>query len=145
MSHNLVKPAEAKTRVRPLNPFGHIDLRVADIAAAQPFYDALLPALGFTERYHGETWKVWATTDPLPGTAYLGITESAEHTANEIRIAFSVASRGDVERVAAVARDAGALELSGPKEMPYGPGYYAVFFADPSRNRLEVYVRPPED
>jgi catechol-2,3-dioxygenase len=28
--------------------------------------------------------------------------------------------------------------------MPYGPGYYAVFFADPSGNRLEVYVRPPE-
>jgi hypothetical protein len=45
--------------------------------------------------------------------------------------------------VAAVAREAGALELSGPKEMPYGPGYYAIFFADPSGNRLEVYVRPP--
>jgi hypothetical protein len=26
--------------------------------------------------------------------------------------------------------------------MPYGPGYYAAFFADPSGNRLEVYVRP---
>jgi catechol-2,3-dioxygenase len=26
--------------------------------------------------------------------------------------------------------------------MPYGPGYYAVFFADPSGNLLEVYVRP---
>jgi len=26
--------------------------------------------------------------------------------------------------------------------MPYGPGYYAVFFDDPSGNRLEVYVRP---
>jgi catechol-2,3-dioxygenase len=23
-------------------------------------------------------------------------------------------------------------------------GYYAVFFADPSGNRLEIYVRPPE-
>jgi hypothetical protein len=26
--------------------------------------------------------------------------------------------------------------------MPYGPGYYAVFFADPSGNRLEIYHRP---
>jgi hypothetical protein len=26
--------------------------------------------------------------------------------------------------------------------MPYGPGYYASFFADPSGNLLEVYVEP---
>jgi hypothetical protein len=44
-----------------MNPFGHLDLRVADLAAAEPFYDALLPALGFSERYHGDTWKVWPT------------------------------------------------------------------------------------
>jgi catechol 2,3-dioxygenase-like lactoylglutathione lyase family enzyme len=126
-----------------MNPFGHIDLRVADLATAQAFYDALLPELGLTERYHGETWKVWAATDPLPGTAYFAVTENAGHVANENRIAFSVRSAEDVDRVAAIARNAGALELSGPKEMPYGPGYYAVFFADPAGNRLEVYVRPP--
>lgn len=127
-----------------MNPFGHVNLRVADLAAAEPFYDALLPALGFTQRFHGETWRVWATNEPLPGTAYFGVTESAGHAANENRIAFRVASREDVERVAAIARNAGAPELSGPKEMPYGPGYYAVFSADPSGNPLEVYVRPPE-
>jgi catechol 2,3-dioxygenase-like lactoylglutathione lyase family enzyme len=125
-----------------VNPFGHIDLRVRDLAAAHDFYDALLPALGFTERYPGERWKVWATTDDLPWTAYFGITESDEHTPNENRIAFAVGSRADVERAAAVALAAGALELSGPKEMPYGPGYYAIFFADPSGNLLEVYYRP---
>jgi len=125
-----------------VNPFGHIDLRVRDLAAAQDFYDALLPALGFTEQYHGERWKVWATTDALPFTAYFGITESAEQLPNENRIAFAVGSREDVERIAEVAWAAGALEQSGPKEMPYGPGYYAIFFADPSGNRLEVYYRP---
>jgi catechol 2,3-dioxygenase-like lactoylglutathione lyase family enzyme len=127
-----------------MNPFGHMDVRVSDLAAAEPFYDALLPALGYTERYHGETWRVWATTDPLPGTAYFGVTESPGHVPNENRIAFWVATPADVERVAEVVGGAGALEMSGPKEMPYGPGYYAVFFADPSGNRLEVYVRPPE-
>jgi len=125
-----------------VNPFGHIDLRVRDLAAAQAFYDELLPALGFTERYHGERWKVWATTDELPWTAYFGITESAEQVANENRVAFAVGSNADVERIADVVRAAGALELTGPKEMPYGPGYYAIFFADPSGNRLEVYYRP---
>jgi catechol 2,3-dioxygenase-like lactoylglutathione lyase family enzyme len=124
-----------------VNPFGHIDLRVRELAAAQAFYDALLPALGFTERYHGDLWKVWATTEELPATAYFGITESRDHAPNENRIAFSVHARDDVDRLAAVAREAGA-ELSGPKLMPYGPGYYASFFEDPSGNLLEVYHRP---
>jgi hypothetical protein len=52
-----------------------------------------------------------------------------------------VTSAADVDRVAGVAHQAGAT-LSGPKEMPYGPGYYAAYFDDPSGNRLEVYVRP---
>jgi len=125
-----------------VNRFGHIDLRVSDIDAAADFYEALLPALGFTERYHGDAWKVWATTDPLPGTAYFGITEERTHVANDNRIAFWVESAAEVDRVAEVARRAGATELSGPKPMPYGPGYYAVFFADLSGNRLEVYIRP---
>src|SRR6185503_12535536 len=97
-------------------------LGIALLAAAEPYYDARLPAHGLTERYHGEKWKVWATTEPLPGTAYFAVTESEEHAANENRIAFWVASRQDVERVAGVAHEAGALDLSGPKEMPYGPG-----------------------
>ena len=128
-----------------MNPFGHIELRVRDLAAAQLFYEALLPALGFTERYHGERWKVWATTDELPSTAYFGITESGEHPANENRIAFWVAEPDEVDRLAGVVEAAGATELSGPKPMPYGPGYCAVFFADPSGNRLEIYHRPPTD
>lgn len=75
-----------------MNPFGHIDLRVRDLVEAEPVYDALLPALGFTERYHGEPWKVWATTEELPAAAYFGITESAEHAPNENRTAFWVGS-----------------------------------------------------
>ena len=61
---------------------------------------------------------------------------------NSNRIAFWVESATEVDRVTEIARDAGAADLSGPKPMPYRPGYYASFFADPSGNRLEVYVRP---
>lgn len=50
-------------------------------------------------------------------------------------------STDEVDRVAGIAQEAGAT-LSGPKEMPYGPGYYAAYFDDPSGNHLEVYVRP---
>ena len=121
-----------------------MDVRVSKLETALPFYEALLPALGFTERYHGDQWKVWATKEALPSTAYFAITESAAHAPNENRIAFWVASDNEVDRIAEIARGAGATDFSGPKPMPYGPGYYAVFFADPAGNRLEVYVRPAD-
>ena len=124
-----------------MNPFGHIDLRVRDLEAATPFYAALLPSLGFSERYHGGDWKVWATTDQFPNAAYFAVTEDPAHTANATRIALQVTSAAEVDRVAGIAQEAGAT-LDGPKEMPYGPGYYAAYFDDPSGNRLEVYVRP---
>jgi catechol 2,3-dioxygenase-like lactoylglutathione lyase family enzyme len=123
------------------NPYGHVDLRVSSMADALPFYKALLPALGFTERYHGERWKVFATEEPLPSTAYFAITESPGHVPNENRIAFWVSAPGEVDRVAAVVGSGGGREISGPKRMPYGPDYYAVYFEDPSGNRFEIYYR----
>jgi catechol-2,3-dioxygenase len=125
-----------------MSGFGHIDLRVADAGTALPFYEAVMPALGYTLRFHGDQWKVWARSDAdLPATQYFGFTESVGNVANENRIAFWVESRDDVDRLARVVADSGA-EVSGPKEMPYGPGYYAIFFEDPSGNALEVYHRP---
>jgi len=125
------------------NPFGHIDLRVASIAEAQPFFEAILPPLGFTQRYDGGAWIVFATTDPPPSTAYLAITATDGHTPNENRIAFWVADRAEVDRLATIVSDAGGRDVSGPRDMPYGPGYYAVYFTDPAGNRFEIYHRPP--
>ncbi len=123
------------------NPFGHVDLRVSSMKDALPFYDALLPALGFTERYHGPEWKVFATGDALPAAAYFGIVESADHAPNENRIAFWAGDAEEVDRLASVVEAAGAREMSGPKRMRYGPDYYAVYFSDPCGNRFEIYHR----
>jgi hypothetical protein len=45
----------------------------------------------------------------------------------------------EVDRLAEVVRQAGARNIEGP--MQYERGYYAVFFEDPSGNRLEVCYR----
>lgn len=121
------------------NPFGHVDLRVSSMAEALPFYDELLPALGFTQRYHGPEWKVFAAEGELPSAAYFALVESAGHVPDESRIAFWAADRAEVDRVASVVAGAGGRDVSGPKEMPYGPDYYAVYFTDPCGNRFEVY------
>jgi predicted enzyme related to lactoylglutathione lyase len=118
--------------------FDHIDLRVAKLADVTGFYEALLPALGFSRRVAVEGWFQFETTDHGV-TEFFGITESAAHVPNEIRIAFWAESDAAVDRLAQVATKAGARNVEGP--MRYEEGYYAVFFEDPHGNRLEICHR----
>jgi len=124
------------------NRFNHIDLRVADMEAARRFYSRLLPALGFTRDDSGQTWGVFRGDGAHPNLPYFGFTEERGHRANSNRIAFWAASREEVDRIAAIAQAAGARSVEGPKPCPqYSSTYYAVFFEDPSGNRLEVCFR----
>ena len=125
-----------------MNPFSHIDLRVADIDAALEFYGRLLPALGFIRRFDGPVWKVFATEAELPAAAFFSIVEDKGHQPNTNRIAFWRESSDEVDRVGAVLNEIGAKIESGPGRVPEYPGeYYAVFFEDPSGNLLEVVYR----
>lgn len=68
------------------------------------------------------------------------MTESGSHVANESRIAFRAGSIEEVDRLADIAVRAGAQQVEGP--MFYDDdAYYAVFFEDPSGNRLEMCCR----
>ena len=121
--------------------FDHIDLRVKEIAPAREFYRWLLPEVGFTIDSSGDEWCVWQA----PGTGpveFFAFTESANHQPNENRIAFWAESRAEVDRLAELVRRAGGLNLEGPALCrEYSPGYYAVFFEDPSGNKLEICSR----
>jgi predicted enzyme related to lactoylglutathione lyase len=118
--------------------YDHIDLRVPNLAEVTPFYEALLPALGFTRRVEDFEWLQYESVDEAAG-AFFGVTESPGHVANENRIAFWAEGVAEVERLAEVAMRAGARNVEGP--MPYEPGYHAVFFEDPAGNRLEICHR----
>ena len=73
-------------------------------------------------------------------TEFFGVTESPQHVANESRIAFWADSTAEVDRLADLVVRAGARNVEGP-DYHEGPGYYAVFFEDPSGNRLEICNR----
>jgi catechol 2,3-dioxygenase-like lactoylglutathione lyase family enzyme len=121
--------------------FDHIDLRVKDMAEAKPFYAQLLPALGLTVDSSGGEWFVWQAAGSGP-VEFFGFTEDRKHQPNETRIAFWAGSRAEVDRLAEVVRQAGGLNLEGPALCrEYSPGYYAVFFEDPSGNKLEICCR----
>jgi catechol 2,3-dioxygenase-like lactoylglutathione lyase family enzyme len=118
--------------------FDHIDLRVPRLAEVVAFYETLLPSLGFSRKMAIEGWLQFQAAGNV-ATEFFGITESPSHVPNENRIAFRVESPADVDRVAEIAARVGARNIEGP--MDYAPGYYAVFFEDPSGNRLEVCHR----
>ena len=119
--------------------YDHIDLRVRNLAEARPFYEVLLPALGFTRAVQIEGWLQFEAAGVDGATEFFGLTESPTHVANECRVAFWVESNNEVERLAGIVVRAGARNVEGP--LYEDPGYYAVFFEDPSGNRLEVCYR----
>jgi catechol 2,3-dioxygenase-like lactoylglutathione lyase family enzyme len=124
------------------NPFSHIDLRVRSFPVATDFYRQFLPAIGFTEPWDGEDWRGNSTLGDFPSKPFFGFTEDPDHRPNGTRIAFWVNSPADVDRVAEIVQKAGARNIEGPLLNPeYNDTYYAVFFEDPSGNRLEVVHR----
>ncbi|HEY5931759.1 MAG TPA: VOC family protein [Nitrospira sp.] len=122
-----------------LRRFDHVDLRVRNLADARPFYEMLLPALGFTRNASIPGWYTCEAEDSDGATEFFGVTESPSHVANECRVAFWVDSREEVDRLAAIVRQAGARNIEGP--LYEEPQYYAVFFEDASGNRLEICNR----
>jgi predicted lactoylglutathione lyase len=102
-----------------------------------------MKALGFTKESSNPEWTSYYV--PRKGrklTAFFGFTHDPKHRPNGVRIAFWAESRAEVDRVAKIARQAGAKNMEGPEPYsPDDPNYYAVFFDDPEGNKLEVCYR----
>jgi len=126
-----------------LRRFDHIDLRVRSLTEAWPFYEALLPALGFTHEatIEGSLQYEAGNVDGAP--EFVALVESPEFTPNESRIAFRADTPGEVDRLATIIAQAGARHVEGPAYK--NPQYYTVVFEDPSGNRLEICHRTREE
>jgi catechol 2,3-dioxygenase-like lactoylglutathione lyase family enzyme len=121
--------------------FDHIDLRVIELEAAKKFYGRLLPELGFTISSTSDEWCIWLAPGGGP-VEFFGFTAAADHRPNDNRIAFWAETRAEIDRIAEVVRQSGGLNLEGPALWrEYSPGYYALFFEDPSGNKLEICCR----
>ena len=123
------------------NPFSHIDIRVSDLDAALPFYEKLLPALGFTRAFHTPNWKVFAAPGELPEAAYFSITEAPGLPPSNNLVGFSAACREEVDRIAWLVQESGGRITGRPGRFTFSAGYYAVFFEDPCGNKYEIMHR----
>ena len=123
----------------------HVQVNVGDPEVSLPFYRALLGYLEYRAVY--DEGGVAGFSDGrsdlwLIGTAVAhGAAGFHRKRTGLNHLAFRVSGREDVDRFAEDFLGArGIPALYGtPREFPeYAPGYYAVFFEDPDRVKLEV-------
>ena len=127
----------------------HVQVNVGDPAASLPFYRELLGYLEYRAMYdeggvagfsdgRSDLWLI-GTAPPHGEAGFHRKRTGLNH------LAFRVGRRDDVDRFAdEFLRPRGIPPLYGtPREFPeYRPGYYAVFFEDPDRVKLEVVHVP---
>ena len=131
----------------------HIQITVRDMSVAVPFYDKLLPLLGFSLQsktsavIDAHEFHVVESIHPRMGFA---ISSPRKAFQNEIvhrrkpgalhHLAFRAGSRAEVDRLYAELKGIGAVIVTPPREYPeYTPaGYYALFFKDLEGIKYEI-------
>jgi catechol 2,3-dioxygenase-like lactoylglutathione lyase family enzyme len=131
----------------------HIEITVSDMRTAVPFYDKLLPLLGFDlqKRSHAviedhEKHVVsyehprLGFTITSPRKAFIGEAMNRRKPGALHHLAFRAASRDEVDRLYSQLVRIGATIVSPPREYPEytPPGCYAVFFKDPDGIKYEI-------
>jgi len=131
----------------------HIQITVADLAAAEAFYDRFLPLIGFDPRkkagavIDAHDFRVVEYSHPRlafaitsPRSAFRGEPVHRRRPGALHHLAFRAPTRAEVDRLYAELEAIGAQIVAPPREYPeYSPpGYYALFFKDPDGNKFEI-------
>lgn len=136
----------------------HIQITVKDMSIAAPFYDKLLPLLGFDPKkrgtavieeheFHVVEWQhpllCFAITSPRK--AFVDDAINRRKPGALHHLAFKATSRAQVDRLHSELKEIGATIVSPPREYPeyVPPGYYALFFKDLEGIKYEIVCHEP--
>ncbi len=130
------------------HPVHHFQIQVSNIQKSAVFYGELLGRLGFTQVLEMERmveWQKEGTRIILAQCPKRFLVDGYHRKRVGLNhIAFRVSSRAAVDELYRnfLLPKKIPILYSGPKEWKdYDPGYYAVYFEDPDRIKLElVYV-----
>lgn len=121
---------------------GHIGINLSSEEVSFPFWKDLLTHLGFKlmldgnhfDANDGHTFLCFSVIKPGRNKPFHRKQTGLNH------IAFSVASREEVERFVGEYLKPRNIPVlyGGAKEYDYTPGYYAVYFEDPDRIKVEI-------
>ena len=122
--------------------FDHLSIAVRSIAQAEPFYDAVMAALGHPKVGSNSGWIGYGLRADLehPRRVYLSILQDPDTAASPARHwAFAVPDRGAVDAFWQAGLKAGGTDDGPPGVRPeYHETYYAAFLIDPDGNRIEA-------
>ena len=127
----------------------HLGITVLDLERGRAQFHPVLTALGFVSGHgddHSLSWNKDDETELIlmapreaDGSPHRHGRPGWQH------LAFAVESREDVERLHAVALDAGWASVRDPKEYPrFSARYFASFVEDDSGIRVEFMHNPPQ-
>lgn len=119
----------------------HIGIAASDFAASRRFYDAALAALGIgvvmevTPEQSGGSHSIGYGSN---GQSCFWLSKGGPRGAG-MHVAFSAASRAEVDAFYAAALAAGGRDNGGPGPRPhYHPHYYGAFVLDPDGINVEA-------
>ena len=129
--------------------FDHLGITVDDVARGIRQFDPVMQALGFT-RYDAENGVSWHTGDETELILFPAREEgTGPHRHGRVgwqHLAFAVDSRDEVDRLHAIALDAGWNAVREPKLYPrFNERYYASFVEDDNGIRIEFMFNPPRE
>lgn len=119
----------------------HVSITVSDIAVAEPFYDAIMAALGVVKVGARGDWLGYGerARPDHPDRVYLSIRKGDRpEPASGRHWCFKATSRAVVDAFWQAGLAHGGADQGAPGLRDYHPGYYAAFIADPDGNRFEA-------
>ena len=127
----------------------HVSIAVADMGAAERFYDAVMAALGVVKVGREASWIGYGRRCDAgqPDLTYLAIQRGSAAPEEPARHwCFKAPSRAAVEAFHAAGLANGGRDDGAPGLRPhYHAHYYAAFLLDPAGNRVEAACHRPAD
>ena len=126
--------------------FDHVGITVDDLSRSTGQFDPVMRALGCTrhDAVGSVSWYLGEEELILFPAREVG---SGPHRTGQVgwqHLAFAVPSREEVDRVHAIALQAGWTAVREPKAYPrFNDRYYASFIEDENGIRLEIMFNPP--
>ena len=130
----------------------YVTVGADDMAAAERFYSAFLPALGYAlERYHGDLSYVLPVAEgarPVSPDFYVKrpFDGQAARAGNGAMVAFEALDQVQVRGLHAAALQAGGDDEGAPGfREGYGANFFVAYLRDPQGNKIALFSSNPDD
>ncbi len=129
---------------------GYVTVGANDLVAAERFYNAFLPQLGYglTVSHEGLSYALAAVAGQIaPPDFYVKppFDGKSATVGNGVMVAFHCATQAQVHACHAAACAAGGHDEGAPGfRAAYSPQFYVAYLRDPQGNKLALYSNNPD-